>query len=70
MKHTRSKKKTCDVKGCDEPKKKSVPVGKAEKKADLDVEAEGSTAYLCKKHWKEFKKATKEDRELDQIGWD
>lgn len=70
LRHTRSRKKTCDVKGCDGKKKKSVPAGKASKKAGLDIEAEGSNAYLCKKHWKDYKKATKEDREMRQIGWD
>lgn len=70
MRHSPDRKKTCDVKGCEEKKKKSVPAGKASKKADLDIESDGSKAYLCKKHWKDYKKATKEDRELKQIGWD
>ncbi len=73
MKHERKskrRKKTCDVKGCSEKKKQSVPAGKAAKKADLDIEAEGTKAYLCKKHWKVYKKATKEDRELKRASWD
>ncbi len=72
MKHERKskiKKRTCDVKGCSEKKKQSIPAGKAAKKAGLDIEAEGSNAYLCKKHWKIYKKETKDDREMRQLGW-
>ncbi len=67
---SKRKKKTCDVRGCDEKKKKSVPIGKAKNKADLDVDADGTSAYLCKKHWKEFKKATKKEREMRRLSWD
>jgi len=70
MKHKRSGKKTCDVKDCEEKKKQSVPAEKAKKKAGLDIETDGTKAYLCKKHWKDYKKATKEERELKQLGWD
>ncbi|MFO7991226.1 MAG: hypothetical protein R6U61_02900 [Thermoplasmata archaeon] len=73
LKHKRKskgRKKTCDVKGCDGKKKKSVPASKAKNKAGLDVETDSSNAYLCKKHWKKYKKATKEDREMRQLGWD
>ncbi len=73
LKHERKSKrrnKTCDVKGCDEDKKQSVPVGKVSKKTDLEIEASGRNAYLCKKHWKKYKKATKEEREMRQLSWD
>ena len=75
MKHRRKskrRKKTCDVKGCDEEKKASVPGGKVSKKTDLEVEPSGGggNAYLCKKHYKKYKKATKEDREMKRLGWD
>lgn len=72
MKHERkskSAKKTCDVKGCEEKKKQSVPTSNASKKAGLEIEADGPNAYLCKKHWKEYKKNTKEEREARQLSW-
>ncbi len=72
MKHERKskrRKKTCDVKGCDGKKKQSVPAGKASSKAGLDIDADGPNAYLCKKHWKEYKKSTKEEREARQLSW-
>ncbi|MFO7791906.1 MAG: hypothetical protein R6W73_02850 [Candidatus Saliniplasma sp.] len=75
MKHERKSKrkgKTCDVKGCDNSKKASVPGGKVTKKTDLKVNPSSAAgnAYLCKKHYKEYKKATKEEREMRQLGWD
>lgn len=69
-KSKRKKKDTCDVKGCNKKKKKSVPTGKAKKKAGLDIEETSGNAYLCKEHWKEYKKATKEEREMRQLNWD
>ncbi len=74
MKHRRKSKrkskKTCDVKGCDKKKKKSVSGGKVSKKTDLEIESSGRNTYLCKEHWKEYKKATKEERETKRLNWD
>jgi len=72
LKHKRRskrKKKTCDVKGCDGKKKQSVSANKASKKAGLDVDTSERNVYLCKKHWKEYKKKTKEDREMKRLSW-
>lgn len=35
---------------------------------DLEV-AEGRRAYLCKDHYKKYRKATKADRTIDRITW-
>ncbi len=75
MKHKRKskrkKKKTCDVKGCDEDKKKSLPSKKVTKKTDLKVkDSSGKNVYLCKKHYKKYKKATKDERETKRLNWD
>jgi len=74
MKHKRKskrkKKKTCDVKGCEKKKKKSLSKRKVRKKTDLDIEASGRNAYLCKKHYKEYKKATEEERRAKRLNWD
>ena len=74
MKHKRKSKrrnKTCHVKGCNEEKKQSVPARKV-KKTNLEVEGSSASGnvYLCKKHWKEYKKATEEEREMRQLDWD
>lgn len=74
LKHKRKSKrkdKTCHVKGCERDKKQSVA---ADKVKDTSLKIEGSSAsgnvYLCKKHWKEYKKETKEEREMKQLNWD
>ncbi len=74
MKHKRKskrkKKDTCDVKGCDEEKKKSLPTKKITKKTDLKVEGSGKNSYLCKEHYKEYKKETEDERRAKRLGWD
>ena len=60
--------KTCDVVGCDEVAVKTVSRKKAEKVLDLKG-GRSTKVHLCKKHYKEFKKKTKKDRELERVGW-
>jgi len=70
-KSKRKDSKTCDVKGCNEDKRKSLPSGKVSKKTDLKIESSsGRNAYLCKEHYKEYKKATKEERTTKRLNWD
>jgi len=57
----------CSVKGCKEDAVRSLDVGKV-KSAGLDVDA-ARRAYLCKEHYKEFKKAIKKDRTIERLGW-
>ena len=64
----KKKVKTCDVSGCSEDSVKTVSGQKA-RDAGLSVPSNLRKAHLCKKHYKEFKKATKKDRELERMGW-
>ena len=57
----------CSVDKCDEDAVRSVNGPKA-KAAGLEVE--GRRAYLCKEHYKEYKKATKEERKLQRMAWE
>lgn len=57
----------CDVIGCNEPAHRAVSAKNA-MKAGLKVKKERGKAHLCKKHYKEYKKATKKDRELERLG--
>lgn len=57
----------CDVAGCQEPVERSLPFKKV-KKQGFEVESSGRRAKLCKEHYKEFRKATKKDRQLEQLG--
>ena len=64
----KEKVKTCDVSGCSEPSVRTVSGEKA-RSAGLSVSKSLRKAHLCKKHYKEYKKATKKDRELERLGW-
>ncbi len=72
MVERRSKTRTsnnCSVHDCEEPRKRSVSAKKVTKALpDLKFTAEGGRAHLCKTHNKEFKKATKKERELNRLG--
>lgn len=53
----------CSVADCDEEAVRSVSVPKA-KAAGLDME--GRRAYLCKEHYKEFKKGSRKERRIER----
>jgi hypothetical protein len=53
----------CSVVGCDEEAVRSVSVAKA-KSAGLNVE--GRRSYLCKEHYKEYKKGSKKERQIEK----
>lgn len=62
----------CSVKGCQEPVKRSMS-GKAAVKALPEMQwktKDPKKVRLCKEHYKEFKKATKEERKLERMSWD
>jgi hypothetical protein len=59
--------KTCSVAGCSEESIKTVGKDKVIKIFNLK---EGEKrAHLCKEHYKQYKKKTKKEREIDRIGW-
>ena len=62
--------RTCQISGCDDEAARSIPLKKVEKYLDERVEP-GVTrrVHLCKKHYKEFKKASKKDRLTDRLGY-
>jgi hypothetical protein len=43
---------------------------KANMSTDLDIDRTNKRIYLCKTHYKEWKKSTKEDRENERARWD
>ncbi len=68
-KHSASEKKQCDVVGCSADGERSVPAKKLEK-AGLQTSKEPSkNAHVCREHYKEFKKKTKQERSLERLGW-
>jgi hypothetical protein len=58
----------CDVAGCDSPAVKSYSREAVEKAGLKAADEKGKRMQLCKEHNKEFKKATKDERKLSQLG--
>ena len=59
-----SKGEKCSVAGCKNDAIRSLPVDKV-KQAGLKV-GEVRRAYLCREHYKEYKKESKKDRTLEK----
>ncbi len=63
----------CHVGGCKEPAERSIPGERAVEHVE-GIEFGDSPgrklprAHLCRKHYKEFKKSSKEDRVADTLG--
>ena len=55
----------CSVSGCSQEAVRSLPNAKV-KSAGLNVDSSERRAYLCKEHYKEYKKKTKKDKQLEQ----
>jgi hypothetical protein len=55
----------CSVSGCGGEAVRSISADKV-KSAGLRVGSE-KRAYLCKEHYKEYKKKTKKDKQLEQM---
>ncbi|MGE4274708.1 MAG: hypothetical protein AB7E27_01440 [Candidatus Methanomethylophilaceae archaeon] len=59
----------CDVAGCEEAAERSIATKKVTD-SGLPLKDEGiKKVGLCKNHYREYKKATKKDRELDKLSW-
>lgn len=61
----------CDVSGCKEMAARSVST-KRYQTALPGVTFNGEVGRrvgVCRTHYKDFRKATKEERELDRLGW-
>lgn len=61
---------TCSVLGCDDSADRSMSLEKAKMSQDLDFEQTKKRVYLCRTHYKEWKKSTKSERETDRMRWD
>lgn len=59
----------CNVDGCDSIGARSLTTIKVER-AGLQVNSMGKKSVLCKEHYKEWKKESKEDRELERARYD
>lgn len=60
----------CSVKDCNGDAVRSVPAEKASEMAKLVFkEQTGKRVHLCRIHYRQYKKATSEDRELERLSW-
>ena len=57
----------CHVSGCDQDSERSISRKKVKDAMSWTLKGEDKRAQLCKSHYREFKKATKEDRKLEAI---
>jgi len=55
----------CSVSGCGREAVRSITAEKV-KGAGLNVSTNEKRAYICKEHYKEYKKKTKKDKTLDK----
>ncbi len=55
----------CSVIGCNREAVRSLSTGKA-KSAGLNVGSGEKRVYVCKEHYKEFKKKTRKDKTIDK----
>ena len=59
----------CNVNGCDDDGVRSLNTTKVEN-AGLEVSSTGKKTVLCKTHYKEWKKESKDDRDLERARYD
>lgn len=59
---------SCSVSGCENPGERSMSGTKASMAPDMGLGG-AKRVYLCHAHYKEWKKATKEDRENERARW-
>ena len=64
-----SKGAKCNVAGCDNEGARSLNTTKVEN-ANLRVNSTGKKSVLCKEHYKEYKKESKDDRDLERARFD
>ena len=64
-----SKGAKCNVDGCDKEGARSLNTTKVEN-AELRVSSVGKKSVLCKEHYKEWKKESKDDRDLERARFD
>lgn len=59
----------CDIEGCKADAERSISGRKVEK-AGMKLSSDASkNAHLCREHYKEFKKRTKDERTYERLGW-
>ncbi|HEY7506701.1 MAG TPA: hypothetical protein VH621_03785 [Nitrososphaera sp.] len=58
----------CSAGGCENPAERSMSGSKASMAPDMGLSG-SKRVYLCREHYKEWKKLTKEDRDNERARW-
>ncbi len=67
----RGKPQKCEIKNCSKKSYRSLPTEKVDGAlSDETITSDQRRTHICKKHYREYKKATRRSRELEQMGWD
>jgi hypothetical protein len=61
---------SCSVQGCDQTAQRSMSGSKASMALNMDLDSTSKRIYLCKAHYREWKKASKNERENERARWD
>jgi hypothetical protein len=69
MRKTREEKPQdkCQISGCDEDAERSISRKKVKEAMEWSMKGEDKRVQLCKNHYRDFKKATKEDRKIESL---
>ncbi len=59
----------CSVLNCDQSAERSISESKAKLATDLEFSFLNKRVYLCRNHYKEWKKESKDDRETERARW-
>lgn len=60
----------CSVEGCGQPSRRSLAGADVRGAlANLKLPEDARRVHLCKDHYKEYKKKTKGERELERLNW-
>lgn len=70
MKHAVKESERCQVSGCGKDAERSLPADKVRGALkDLKFETDGRRISLCKEHYKQYKKETRDERKLEKTYW-
>ena len=59
----------CSVQGCEEKAERSMSESKGMMADELNLVSSNKRVYLCRTHYKEWKKKTKDDRDNERARW-
>ena len=60
----------CAISGCTEEAVRSIAADKLKSAlSGISLKSDSRRAHICKTHYRQFRKKTKGERELERLGW-